>query len=74
MVLGSFMRGIEIVRLAEEFDWSDDGPGANHPFILKRPGARRPIPVRDRIENRKEAQGILRQLGIPRDRWSEKCK
>jgi len=55
------MRGQEIVRLAVDHGWRDGGPGASHPFILKRAGFR-PVPVRNRIENRFEAQAILKQL------------
>lgn len=68
------MRGREIVKIADLFGWVDDGPGANHPYILKRPGARRPVPVRDKLESRADVQGILKQLEIPRDEWPEKVK
>jgi hypothetical protein len=71
--MGSFMRGREIVQIALLHGWADDGPGANHPYILKRAG-RRPVPVRDRLENKFEAQGILKQLEIPKADWPEKCK
>ncbi len=67
------MRGREIVALAREFGWVDDGPGANHPYILKREGDR-PVPVRARLDNRFEVQAILKQLGIPRSAWPEKVK
>ena len=72
--MGSFMRGRQIVELARLYGWKDHGPGAEHPFILKRPGARRPIPVRARLENRFEVQSILKQLDIPRQDWPEKVK
>ena len=62
------------MAIAEEFGWADNGPGSNHPYILKRQGARRPVPVRDQLENRFEVQGILKQLEIPRDSWPEKVK
>jgi hypothetical protein len=32
------------------------------------------VPVRDRLENKFEAQGILKQLGIPKSDWPEKLK
>jgi hypothetical protein len=62
------------VAIAEAFGWADEGPGSNHPYILRRRGARRPVPVRDQLENRFEVQGILKQLEIPRDSWPEKVK
>lgn len=68
------MRGGEIVEIAVGYGWFDDGPGANHPYILKREGAKRPIPVRDKLENRFEVQGILKQLEIPKANWPEKVK
>jgi hypothetical protein len=71
--MGSFMRGRELVELAQGYGWTDDGPGANHPYILKKPGAR-PVPVRDKLENKFEAQGILKQLQIPRADWPEKLR
>ena len=67
------MRGHEIVVLAREFGWVDEGPGANPPHILKRDGDR-PVPIRARLENRFEVQSILKQLGIPRSAWPEKVK
>lgn len=72
-VVGSFMRGREIVEIAERHGWNDDGPGANHPYILKQAG-QRPVPVRDKLENKFEAQGILKQLGISESDWPEKLK
>ena len=71
--MGSFMRGREIVALAREFGWVDEGPGSSHRHILKREGER-PVPVRARLENRFEVQSILKQLGIPRSAWPEKVK
>jgi hypothetical protein len=68
------MRGREIVEIARRRGWEDHGPGAEHPYILKRPRARRPVPVRDRLENRFEVQGILKQLEIPREDWPEKVR
>lgn len=68
------MRGREIVAIAVKHGWIDSGPGAEHPIILKRPGARRPVPVRARLENRFEVQAILKQLGIPREDWPEKVR
>lgn len=67
------MRGREIVAIAARHGWKDAGPGANHPHILKRKGDR-PVPVRHRLENKYEAQGLLKQLGIPRSDWPEKLK
>ena len=52
---------------------ADGGPGANHPYILKKPGFRS-VPVRDKIQNRFEALAILKQLGIPKAAWPEKLK
>ena len=68
------MRGREIVAIATANGWKDDGPGSEHPFILKKPGAVRPVPVRDRLENRFEVQAILKQLGIPREEWPAKVR
>lgn len=68
------MRGVEIVRLAEEFDWKDEGPGGEHPFMLNKKGAKRRVPVRNKVKGRIEAQVILKELGIPRNRWPEKCR
>lgn len=67
------MVGTEIVALAKPYGWEDDGPGANHPIVLKRKGWR-PVPVRAYLENRFEVQAILKQLGIPRDGWPNKVK
>ncbi len=72
--MAPFMRGSEIVRLAEAYGWKDHGPGGDHPYILKRSGARRPVPVRNQLENRFEVQGILKQLGIPREAWPENVR
>ena len=71
--MGSFMRGREIVEIARRHGWADAGPGACHPYILKRTG-RRPVPVRDKLENRFEAQAMLKQLGVPKSDWPEKLK
>ena len=69
------MRGREIVAIAMRQGWKDAAPGANHPHILKRQGDR-PVPVSlaTRMENKYEAQGLLKQLGIPRSDWPEKLK
>jgi hypothetical protein len=67
------MRGREIIEIARRHGWTDGGPGACHPYILKLAG-RRPVPVRDKLENRFEAQAILEQLGIPKSDWPEKLK
>jgi len=71
--MGSFIRGREIVAIAQRYGWKAGGPGANHPHILKRQGDR-PVPVRSRLENKYEAQGLLKQLSIPRSDWPEKLK
>jgi hypothetical protein len=71
--MGSFMRGRDIVQIAARHGWTDDGPGANHPYILKRTSWR-PVPVRDKLENKFEAQAILKQLGIPKSDWPEKLR
>ncbi len=68
------MRGGEIVEIAGKHGWSDEGPGAKHPYILKRKGALRPVPVRDKLENKNEVRGILKQLEIPKEDWPEKVK
>ena len=67
------MRGREIVEIAQCHGWADEGPGANHPYILKQAGQRQ-VPVRDKLENKYEAQGILKQLAIPRSDWPEKLR
>ena len=72
-MVSAFMKGLELVRLAESRGWVNAGPGANHPYILKK-AACRPVPVRDKIPNRFEAEAILKQLGIPRREWPEKLR
>lgn len=69
----AFMKGLELVHLALVHGWTDAGPGANHPYILKKPGFRS-VPVRDKIQNRFEAIGILKQLGIPKAAWPDKLR
>ena len=69
----TFMKGLELVQLAERYGWANAGPGANHPYILKKPGCRS-VPVRDKIQNRFEAIGILKQLGIPKAAWPENLR
>ena len=69
----AFMKGLELVQLAQHHGWADGGPGANHPYILKKPGFRS-VPVRDKIQNRFEALAILKQLGIPKAAWPEKLR
>jgi len=72
--MAAFMKGSEIVKLAEQHGWINSGPGSKHPYILKKPGSRRNVPVRDKLPNRFEAQDILKELGIPRAEWPEKLK
>ncbi len=71
--MAAFLLGREIVAIAVAHGWTDEGPGAKHPHILKREGER-PVPVRARLENRFEVQAILKQLSIPRSAWPEKVK
>ena len=68
------MRGAEIVAIAVDHGWVDCGPGGKHPYILKRKGALRPVPIRAKLENKEEVRGILKQLEIPKDEWPEKVK
>ena len=71
--MASFMQGIEIVFLAERHGWVNSGSGSNYPFLLKKLG-QRSVPIRDKLENRFEVQGVLKQLEIPRTEWPEKLK
>jgi hypothetical protein len=42
--------------------------------MLNKKGAKRRVPVRNKVKGRIEAQVILKELGIPRNRWPEKCR
>lgn len=42
--------------------------------MLNKKGAKRRVPVRNKVEGRIEAQVILKELGIRRNRWPEKCR
>jgi hypothetical protein len=59
--------GADIVKLAERFGWADVG-GTKHPFLLKKSG-KRPVPVRNKLQNPNEIRAILKQLEIPRADW-----
>jgi len=71
----AFMMGTELVDLATLHGWSlKPHPGGNHPYLLDRPGARRPVPVRFKLKNRLEVISILKQLEIPRTDWPDSVK
>jgi len=59
--------------LANAHGWKENRPGANHPYILKK-AEHRTVPVRDKLQNKFEAQGILKQLDIRVAEWPEKLK
>lgn len=63
----ALMDGVDIVRLAERHGWEDVG-GTKHPFLLKKSG-KRPVPVRNKLQNPNEIRAILKQLEIPRSDW-----
>ena len=44
------------------------------PFIFKRKGALRPVPIRAKLENKDEVRGIVKQWEIPKEEWPEKVK
>ena len=76
----AFMLGTELVKLATRHGWNlKPHAGGEHPYLLERPGATRPIPIRHKLKSRTEVIVILKQLGIPRRlagcremRWSMK--
>lgn len=63
----ALLKGIEIVKLAERHGWIDVG-GTNHPYLLKKAG-KRPVPVREKLQNPNEIMAILKQLEIPKRDW-----
>lgn len=63
----ALMDGVDLVRLAERHGWVDVG-GSKHPFLLKKLG-KRPVPVRNKLQNPNEIRAILKQLEIPRTEW-----
>lgn len=66
----AFMNGIELVKIATRHGWTQrPHPGGNHPYLMERPGAPRPIPIRHKLKSREEVQTVLKQLGIPRAEW-----
>lgn len=66
----AFMMGIELVKLAMGHGWTlKPHAGGDHPYLLERPGAPRPIPVRYKLKTRTEVIVILKQLEIPRADW-----
>jgi hypothetical protein len=71
--MASFMRGIEVVKLAAEHGWRDRGPGGDHPYVLVKPG-HRSVAVRQKLNNRFEAQKLMKELGIPKENWPEKLR
>lgn len=70
--MGTF-KGEILKRLAEQNGWVDVGPGANHPFVMKKAGQRR-VPIRAKLTNMNEARDILKQLKIPRTQWPDTLK
>lgn len=71
--MGEFLRFTNLKHLAEQNGWRDDGPGGCHPHIFVKPG-HRPVPCQARIDRKKVAQSLLRQLGIPKTDWPDNCK
>jgi hypothetical protein len=69
----AFMMGIELVKVAIQHGWVDRGPGGCHPYVLVKPGCR-PVPVRDKLQNRFEAQALMKELSIPRADWPAKLR
>jgi len=66
----AFMPGCELVKLGIAHGWSlKPHPGGDHPYLLERPGAPRPIPIRHKLKSRNEVIVILKQLEIPRTDW-----
>ena len=66
----AFMMGIELVKLATRHGWNlKPHAGGDHPYLLERPGAPRPIPIRHKLKSRMEVMVILKQLEIPRADW-----
>jgi len=63
----ALLDGIDIVRLAERNGWENVG-GSKHPYLLKKAG-KRPVPIRNKLQNPNEIRGILKQLDIPRVQW-----
>jgi hypothetical protein len=70
--VGTF-KGEILKKLAEQNGWADEGPGANHPFVMKKAG-QRPVPIRAKLTNMNEARDILKQLKIPRAQWPDALK
>lgn len=70
--MGTF-KGEILKGLAEANGWIDDGPGANHPYVMKKAGLR-PVPIRSKLTNHTEVRDILKQLKIPRDQWPDFLK
>ena len=66
----AFMKGLELVQLAQAHGWIlRPHPGGDHPYLLERPGAPRPVPIRNKLKTRMEVIVILKQLEIPRADW-----
>jgi len=63
-------KGADLKAIAMVHGWIDGGPGANHPFLMKKPG-HRTVPLRGKIQNRHEARSVLKQMEIPRSDWPE---
>jgi (p)ppGpp synthase/HD superfamily hydrolase len=71
----AFMMGIDLVKLAVRHEWTLKAhPGGDHPYILTRLNAPRPVPIRHKLKNRLEVQIILKQLEIPRADWPNAAK
>jgi hypothetical protein len=71
----AFMLGIELVKLATRHGWTlKPHPGRDHSYLLERPDAIRPIPIRHKLKSRNEVMVILQQLAIPRADWPGSVK
>ena len=71
----AFMLGIVLVKLATRHGWTlKSHPGGEHPYLLEKPGASRPVPVRHKLKSRPEVIVILKQLEIPRADWPGSVK
>jgi predicted RNA binding protein YcfA (HicA-like mRNA interferase family) len=64
-----------LIKLAEEHGWvaHKSKKGGSHTVMMKKPGKRK-VPIRSTCKGKIEAQVILDELGIPRDKWPDKVR
>lgn len=65
--------GQELRAIGEAQGWVDAGPGGKHPIRMQKTGMRT-VPIRAKIQNRNEAQDVLKQMKIPKTHWPENLK